>query len=147
MRFSEAIEHLLNGEYIRRSKWHKDYYIKLENDAIFDSDGTDFSGTMFSMEDIIANDWEIYQPKLDVGTVIQHNDGTIGIVLSLSKSDKEYTVLNENGCVETVNETQISSIKNDNKLVNQYCEFASNGLKNIANTLETISNLVDESIW
>lgn len=68
-------------------------------------------------------------------------------MLSLSKSDKEYTILDENGCVETVNKTQISSIKNDNKLVNQYCEFASNGLKNIANTLETISNLVDESIW
>lgn len=146
MRFSEAIEHLLNGEYIRRSKWRK-VYIKLEDDAIFDSDGTDFSGTMFSMEDIIANDWEIYQPKLEVGTVIQYHDGTIGIVLDSCKSDKEYTVLNENGCVETLNETQISSIKNDNKLVNQYCEFASNGLKNLANTLETISNLVDESIW
>ena len=103
MRFSKAIEPLLNGEYIRRSKWHKDYYIKLENDAIFDSDGTDFSGTMFSMEDIIANDWELYQPKLEVGTVVQYNDGTIGIVLDSSKSGKEYTVLNENGCVETVN--------------------------------------------
>lgn len=76
MNFSEAIEHLLNGEYIRRSKWRK-VYIKLEDDAIFDSDGTDFSGTMFSMEDIIANDWEIYQPKLEVGTVIQYHDGTI----------------------------------------------------------------------
>lgn len=146
MRFSEAIEHLLNGEYIRRSKWRK-VYIKLEDDAIFDSDGTDFSGTMFSMEDIIANDWEIYQPKLEVGTVIQYNDGTIGIVLDSCKSDKEYTVLNENGCVETLNETQISSIKNDNKLVNQYCKFANNGLKNLANTLETISELVNEDIW
>lgn len=147
MNFPEATKYLLNGEYIRRLKWYKDYYIKLENDAIFDSDGTDFSGTMFSMEDIIANDWEIYQPKLEVGTVIQYHDGTIGIVLDSCKSDKEYTVLNENGCVETLNETQISSIKNDNKLVNQYCEFANNGLKNIANTLETISELVNEDIW
>lgn len=147
MRFSEAIEPLLNGEYIRRSKWHKDYYIKLENDAIFDSDGTDFSGTMFSMEDIIANDWELYQSKLEVGTVVQYHDGTIGIVLDLSKSDKEYTVLNENGCVETVNETQISSMKNDKELVVPYCELASKELKNLASTLETISNLVDESIW
>lgn len=144
MRFSEAIEHLLNGEYIRRSKWHKDYYIKLEDEVIVDSDEMN---TSVSTEDIIANDWELYQHKLDIGTVIQYNDGTIGIVLSLSKSDKEYTILDENGCVETVNKTQISSIKNDNKLVNQYCEFASNGLKNLENTLETISNLVDESIW
>ena len=28
MRFSEAIEHLLNGEYIRRPEWRKDFYIK-----------------------------------------------------------------------------------------------------------------------
>lgn len=143
MRFSEAIEYLLNGEYIRRPEWRKDFYIKLE-DEIVDSDGLT---EVFYSKDIIANDWEIYQPKLDVGTVIQYNDGIIGIVLDPCESDKEYTVLNENGCVETLNETQISSIKNDNKLVNQYCEFASNGLKNIANTLETISNLVDESIW
>lgn len=142
MRFSEAIEHLLNGEYIRRSEWRKDFYIKREDDAVVDSDGE-----VFYSKDLIANDWEIYQPKLEVGTVVQYHDGTIGIVLDSCKSDKEYTILDENGCVETVNETQISSIKNDNKLVNQYCEFASNGLKNIANTLETISNLVDESIW
>lgn len=140
MRFSEAIEHLLNGEYIRRSEWRKDFYIKREDDAVVDSDGE-------VCKDLVANDWEIYQPKLEVGTVVQYHDGTIGIVLDSCKSDKEYTILDENGCVETVNETQISSIKNDNKLVNQYCEFASNGLKNIVNTLETISNLVDESIW
>ena len=29
MRFSEAIEYLLNGEYIRRPEWRKDFYIKL----------------------------------------------------------------------------------------------------------------------
>lgn len=144
MRFSEAIEHLFNGEYIRKSKWRKDFYIKLEDNVIVGSDGL---AEVFYSKDIITNDWEIYQPKLDVGTVIQYNDGTIGIVLSLSKSDKEYTILDENGCVETVNEIQISSMKNDNELVNQYCEFASNGLKNLENTLETISNLVDESIW
>lgn len=142
MRFSEAIEHLFNGEYIRRSKWRKDFYIKREDDAVVDSDGE-----VFYSKDLIANDWEIYQPKLEVGTVVQYHDGTIGIVLDSCKSDKEYTILDENGCVETVNETQISSIKNDNKLVNQYCEFASNGLKNLENTLETISNLVDEDIW
>ena len=142
MRFSEAIEHLLNGEYIRRPEWRKDFYIKREDDAVVDSDGE-----VFYTKDIIDNDWEIYQPKLDVGTVIQHHDGTIGIVLSLSKSDKEYTVLNENGCVETLNETQISSIKNDNELVDRDCKIASKRLKNLISTLEKISELVNEYIW
>lgn len=146
MRFSEAIEPLLNGEYIRRSKWHKDYYIKLENDAIFDSGGTDFSGTMFSMEDIIANDWELYQSKLEVGTVVQYHDGTIGIVLDLSESDKEYTVLNENGCVETVNETQISLINIDDGRVSLHEDSASKKFKSLVLSLQMISELVNEDI-
>ena len=140
MRFSEAIEHLLNGEYIRRSKWSKDFYIKLEDDVIVGSDEGEekfYSG----------DDWEIYQPELDVGTVVQHHDGTIGIVLDSCKSDKEYTVLNENGCVETANETQISSIKNDNELVDRDCKIASKRLKNLISTLEKISELVNEGIW
>lgn len=144
MRFSEAIEHLLNEERIKEECWEEGYYIKLENDKIVDCDG---SAEVFYSKDIIANDWEIYQPKLDVGTVIQHHDGTIGIVLSLSKSDKEYTVLSENGCVETVNETQISSIKNDNELVDRDCKIASKRLKNLISTLEKISELVNEDIW
>ena len=142
MRFSEAIKHLLNGEYIRRSEWRKDFYIKLEDDAVVDSDGE-----VFYSKDLIANDWELYQPKLEVGTVVQHNDGTIGIVVDSSKSDKEYTVLNENGCVETLNETQISSIKNDNELVDRDCKIASKRLKNLISTLEKISELVNEDIW
>lgn len=147
MNFPEATEYLLNGEYIRRLKWYKDYYIKLENDAIFDSDGTDFSGTMFSMEDIIANDWEIYQPKLDVGTVIQYHDGTIGIVLDSCKSDKEYTVLNENGCVETLNKTQISLINIDDEGVSLHEDSASKKLKSLVLSLQMISELVNEYIW
>lgn len=143
MNFPEVIEHLLNGEYIRRSKWRKDFYIKLEDDAIFDSDGTDFSGTMFSMEDIIANDWELYQPKLDVGAVIQYNDGTIGIVLSLSELDKEYTILDENGCVETVNESQISLINIDYGKVSLHEDSASKNLKSVVLSLQMISELVN----
>lgn len=143
MRFSEAIEYLLNVEYIRRPEWRKDFYIKLE-DEIVDSDGLT---EVFYSKDIIANDWEIYQPKLDVGTVIQYNDGIIGIVLDPCESDKEYTVLNENGCVETLNETQISSIKNDNELVDRDCKIASKRLKNLISTLEKISELVNEGIW
>lgn len=143
MRFSEAIEYLLNGEYIRRSEWRKDFYIKLE-DEIVDSDG---SAEAFYSKDIIANDWELYQTKLEVGTVVQYHDGIIGIVLSLSKSDKEYTILNENGCLEKADKTQISSIKNDNELVDRDCKIASKRLKNLISTLEKISELVNEDIW
>lgn len=144
MRFSEAIEHLLNGERIKEACWENGYYIKLENDKIVDCDG---SAEVFYGKDIIANDWEIYQHKLDVGTVIQYHDGTVGIVLDSCKSDNEYTVLNENGCVETLNETQISSIKNDNELVDRDCKIASKRLKNLISTLEKISELVNEDIW
>lgn len=140
MRFSEAIEHLLNGERIRESCWGDGYYIKLENNKIVDCDG---SAEVFRDKDIMANDWELYQPKLDVGTVIQYNDGTIGIVLDLSKSDKKYTVLNENGCVETLNEIQISLINNDNEKVNLLAESTSGMFRSIVSSLQTISNAVN----
>ena len=145
MRFSEAIGHLLNGEYIRRSEWRKDFYIKkVEDDAIVDCDG---SAEVFYSKDIIANDWEIYQPKLDVGTVIQYNDGIIGIVLDQCESDKEYTVLNENGCVETLNETQISLINIDDGRVSLHEDSASKKLKSLVLSLQMISELVNEDIW
>lgn len=143
MRFSEAIEHLLNGEYIRRSEWRKDFYIKLKDDAIVDCDG---SAEVFYSKDIFANDWEIDQSKLDVGTVIQHHDGTIGIVLDSCKSDKEYTVLNENGCVETLNETQISLINIDDGRVSLHVDSASKKLKSLVLSLQMISELVNEDI-
>lgn len=144
MRFSEAIEHLFNGEYIRRSKWRKDFYIKLEDNVIVGSDGL---AEVFYSKDILTNDWEIYHSKLDVGTVIQYNDGTIGIVLSLSKSDKEYTVLNENGCVETLNETEISLINIDDGRVSLHEDSASKKLKSLVLSLQMISELVNEDIW
>lgn len=134
MRFSEAIEHLLYGEYIRRSEWRKDFYIKREDDAVVDSDGE-----VFYSKDLIANDWEIYKPKLEVGTVVQYHDGTIGIVLDSCKSDKEYTILDENGCVETVNETQISLINNDDEGVNLFIETASKKLRSVISSLQAIS--------
>lgn len=144
MRFSEAIEHLLNGERIKEECWEEGYYIKLENDKIVDCDG---SAEVFYSKDIIANDWEIYQPKLDVGTVIQYNDGIIGIVLDQCESDKEYTVLNENGCVETLNETEISLIDNDDGRVSLHEDSASKKLKSLVLSLQMISELVNEDIW
>lgn len=144
MRFSEAIEHLLNGERIKEACWENGYYIKLENDKIVDCDG---SAEVFYSKDIIANDWEIYQPKLEVGTVVQYHDGTIGIVLDSWKSDKEYTILDENGYVETVNETQISLINIDDGRVSLHEDSASKKLKSLVLSLQMISELVNEDIW
>lgn len=142
MRFSEAIEHLLNGEYIRRSEWRKDFYIKLEDDAVVDSDGE-----VFYSKDLIANDWELYQSKLEVGTVVQHNDGTIGIVVDFCNFSKECFILCADGCLEKVDESMVSSIKNDKELVDRDCKIASKRLKNLISTLEKISELVNEDIW
>lgn len=141
MRFSEAIEHLFNGEYIRRSKWRKDFYIKLEDNVIVGSDG---SAEVFNSKDIIANDWEIYQPKLDVGTVVQHHDGTIGIVVDFCNFSKECFILCADGCLEKVDESMVSSIKNDDKLVKRYINFANENLKALVSTLDTISNFVNK---
>lgn len=102
---------------------------------------------MFYNKDIIANDWEIYQPKLDVGTVVQYHDGIIGIVLSLSKSDKEYTILDENGCLEKADETQISLINIDDGRVSLHEDSASKKLKSLVLSLQMISELVNEDIW
>lgn len=141
MRFSEAIEHLLNGEYIRRSKWSKDFYIKLEDDVIIGSDGEE---EKFYSGGFIANDWEIYQPKLDVGTVVQHHDGTIGIVVDFCNFSKECFILCADGCLEKVDESMVSSIKNDDKLVKRYINFANENLKALVSTLDTISNFVNK---
>ena len=141
MRFSEAIDHLLNGERIKEECWEEGYYIKLENDKIVDCDG---SAEVFNGKDIIVNDWEIYQPKLDVGTVVQHHDGTIGIVVDFCNFSKECFILCAEGCLEKVDESMVSSIKNDDKLVKRYINFANENLKALVSTLDTISNFVNK---
>ncbi len=141
MRFSEAIDHLLNGERIKEECWEEGYYIKLENDKIVDCDG---SAEVFNGKDIIVNDWEIYQPKLDVGTVVQHHDGTIGIVVDFCNFSKECFILCADGCLEKVDESMVSSIKNDDKLVKRYINFANENLKALVSTLDTISNFVNK---
>ena len=141
MRFSEAIDHLLNGERIKEECWEEGYYIKLENDKIVDCDG---SAEVFNGKDIIVNDWEIYQPKLDVGTVVQHHDGTIGIVVDFCNFSKECFILCADGCLEKVDESMVSSIKNDDKLVKRYIIFANENLKALVSTLDTISNFVNK---
>ena len=140
MDFSEITRHLLNGKRIRRTCWENDCYFRMEGDGLVDNNG---NLQLVLGKDIIANDWELFEPKIDVGTIIQYHDGTIGIVLDIDAyeyaSSPKYTILDENGCVETVDETQVSLINNDNERVNLFIETASKKLTSVISSLQAIS--------
>lgn len=140
MDFSEITRHLLNGKRIRRTYWEEGCYFRMEDDGLVDNNG---NLQLVLGKDIIAKDWELFEPKIDMGTIIQYNDGTIGIVLDKDASSPKYTILDENGCVETVDETQISLINNDDKRVNSWAENASKKLRSVVSSLQTISELVN----
>lgn len=144
MDFSEITRHLLNGKRIRRTCWEDGCYFRMEDDGLVDNNG---NLQLVLGKDIIAKDWELFEPKIDVGTIIQYHDGTIGIVLDKPvyeyayeySSSPKYTILDENGCVETVDETQISLINNDNERVNLFIETASKKLRSVISSLQAIS--------
>ena len=151
MDFSEITRHLLNGKRIRRTCWEDGCYFRMEDDGLVDNNG---NLQLVLGKDIIAKDWELFEPKINVSTVIRYHDGTIGIVLDIDAyeyaSSPKYTILDENGCVETVDETQISSMKNDNERVNFLSESTSKMLRSVVSSLQTISEIVDEgdeSLW
>lgn len=147
MDFSEITKHLLNGKRIRRTCWEDGYYFKMEDDGLVDNNG---NLQLVLGKDIIAKDWELFEPKIDVGTVIQYNDGIVGIVLDIDALSPKYAILDENGCIETLDETQISSVENDDERVGLLAESTSKKLRSIISSLQTISEIVDEgdeSIW
>ena len=140
MDFSEITKHLLNGKRIRRTCWEDGCYFRMEDDGLVDNNG---NLQLVLGKDIIAKDWELFEPKIDVGTVIQYNDGTVGIVLDIDVLNPKYIILNENGCVETLNETQISLINIDDEGTNSLVENATKKLRSIVSSLQTISELVN----
>jgi hypothetical protein len=140
MDFSEITRHLLNGKRIRRTCWEDSCYFRMEDDGLVDNNG---NLQLVLGKDIIAKDWELFEPKIDMGTVIQYNDGTIGIVLDKDASSPKYTILDENGCVETVDETQISLINIDDGRVKFYIKSVNEFLTSVVSTLQTISELVN----
>lgn len=139
MDFSEITKHLLNGKRIRRTCWEDGCYFRMEDDGLVDNNG---NLQLVLGKDIIAKDWELFEPKIDVGTVIQYHDDTIGIVLDINALSPKYTVLNENGCIETVNETQISLINTDDGRVNSWAENASRKLGSVVLSLQTVSKIL-----
>lgn len=148
MDFSEITKHLLNGKRIRRTCWEDGYYFRMEDDGLVDNKG---NLQLVLGKDIIAKDWELFEPKIDVGTVIQYHDDTIGIVLDIDVCEyayeyglsHKYIILDENGCVGTVDETQISSINNDDESVSSWAKSASKSLGGVILSLQTISKLVN----
>ena len=140
MDFSEITRHLLNGKRIRRTCWEDGCYFRMEDDGLVDNNG---NLQLVLGKDIMAKDWELFEPKIDVGTVIQYHDGTIGIVLDIDVSSHKYAILDENGCVETVDETQISLINIDDERVSLHEDSASKKLKGVVSLLQMISELVN----
>lgn len=148
MDFSEITKHLLNGKRIRRTCWEDGCYFRMEGDGLVDNNG---NLQLVLGKDIIANDWELFEPKIDVGTVIQYNDGTVGIVLDIDVCEyayeyglsHKYIILDENGCVGTVDETQISLINNDDKGVKFYIKSVNEFLTSVVSTLQKISTLIN----
>ena len=148
MDFSEITKHLLNGKRIRRTCWEDGCYFRMEDDGLVDNNG---NLQLVLGKDIIANDWELFKPKIDVGTVIQYNDGTVGIVLDIDFCEYayeyglsyKYTILDENWCIETINETQISLINNDDKGVKFYIKSVNEFLTSVVSTLQKISTLIN----
>ena len=65
-------------------------------------------------------------------------------MLSLSELDKEYIILDENGCVEIVNESQVSLIDIDDGKVSLREDSASKNLKSVVLSLQMISELVNK---
>ena len=71
MYFSEAIDKLVYGKKIRRSSWGKNFWIESNGDAVFKKAYDPISkesfniqryaetDQIFSLQDTLANDWEI----------------------------------------------------------------------------------------
>ena len=112
MDFSEALVHLKNGEYIKRESWNnKKYYYKLKDNMIYAST-EDY--VLITNNDVLTNDWEIYKKmSFSPGTLIQLEDGTVGIVVEYIEDNEECVVLTENECVETFHETEVSRVEGE----------------------------------
>ena len=73
MTFSEIIEKLTYGKKVRRSVWPESFYMDSNGDTIWEKyDDKEnkkivttgyhaFSDRTFSLEDVLADDWELYR--------------------------------------------------------------------------------------
>lgn len=73
MTFSEIIDKLTYGKKVRRSVWSESFYMDSNGDMIldryYDKENKEivtigyhaFSDRTFSLEDVLADDWELYK--------------------------------------------------------------------------------------
>ena len=73
MIFNEIIDKLIYGKKVRRSVWGESFYMESDGDTIwerhydkekkeiFTDEYHDFSDLAFSLEDVLADDWELYK--------------------------------------------------------------------------------------
>lgn len=62
MNFQEILKHLMNGEHIRRSSWGEGLFMVQCNNVVrvMLTDELIHIGERFSLEDVLATDWELY---------------------------------------------------------------------------------------
>ena len=73
MTFNEIVEKLIYGKKVRRSVWAESFYMESDGDTIWEryydkekkeiatSERHAFSDRVFSLEDVLADDWELYK--------------------------------------------------------------------------------------
>lgn len=62
MDFSEALQLMKQGKRVRRECWIDDTFIRIADDDRFrDEEDFDFIKQQGITEDILANDWEVYE--------------------------------------------------------------------------------------
>ena len=69
MKFNEAFNFMIQGEKIRCTSWHKNYFIFINNEQIYDS-----------MNNLFAYDKNIYFDFLDVKYEQQHQSSVCSLV-------------------------------------------------------------------
>lgn len=93
---------------MRRETWRDKFYIYYEDGIITDSD--DNARPLFA-PDVFSEDWEVYDPILENGTLVKTDDGTAAIILDYDSFTKAYTYYTENECVEKNVRRKLTPIK------------------------------------
>lgn len=106
MNFTEAIKAMQEGKICFR-KLDPDIFFKIEDGhTYFKEKGCEWVENIFELSDYIAIDWEVsskeYVKDASVGDILWDNVEDMLMVVIDDEDDEYYTVINENGCVETI---------------------------------------------
>ena len=107
MNFVEAIKAMQEGKICFR-KLDPDIFFKIEDGhTYFKEKGYEWElENIFELSDYIAIDWEVsskeYEKTASVGDILLDDEEDMLMVVIDDEDDEHYTVINENGCVETI---------------------------------------------